>query len=54
LPGWKRFDAAQAWLDQHWGADANASAGAEQAQILPDRNSALYQEFLRWRQARGK
>ena len=73
LPGWKRFDAAQAWLDQHSGADTNPSAAAEQAagpgqavasigvrsaggggQSLPDRSSALYQEFLRWRQARGK
>jgi TRAP-type uncharacterized transport system substrate-binding protein len=68
LPGWKRFDAAQAWLDQHSGADTNPSAAAEQAaasigvrsagggagQPLPDRSSALYQEFLKWRQARGK
>jgi uncharacterized protein len=68
LPGWKRFDAAQAWLDQHT-PDASQSASAEQAAgagqlaatgvrsaagSLPDRNSALYQEFLRWRQARGK
>ncbi len=28
LPGWKRFDAAQAWLDQHNGPD---TAAAEQA-----------------------
>jgi hypothetical protein len=76
LPGWKRFDAAQAWLDQHASPDANSnpSSAAEQAtgpgqvaastgvrsagggagQPLPDRNSALYQEFLKWRQARGR
>jgi TRAP-type uncharacterized transport system substrate-binding protein len=73
LPGWKRFDAAQAWLDQHNGADTNGtSAAAEQATggdpaatsvgvpsaggdpPLPDRNSALYQEFLKWRQAHGR
>src|SRR5262249_61407503 len=73
LPGWKRFDAAQAWLDQHNGGDTNGtSAAAEQATggrpaatpagvrsaggdpPLPDRNSALYQEFLRWRQTRGR
>ena len=75
LPGWKRFDAAQAWLDQHNGPDANGnqSDAAEQAtglrqtttstgvqsaggaeQPLPDRSSALYQEFLKWRQARGR
>jgi hypothetical protein len=71
LPGWKRFDAAQAWLDQHSGADTAAaeqatgpvqaassigvrSAGGGAGQPLPDRSSALYQEFLKWRQARGK
>jgi len=75
LPGWKRFDAAQAWLDRHNGPDANGnqSDAAEQAtglrqtttstgvqsaggaeQPLPDRSSALYQEFLKWRQARGR
>ena len=33
LPGWKRFDAAQAWLDQHNSPDtsSNQSAAAEQA-----------------------
>jgi uncharacterized protein len=62
LPGWKRFDAAQAWLDQHLGADTNGTSAATPAAVqsaggdppLPDRNSALYQEFLRWRQARGR
>jgi hypothetical protein len=75
LPGWKRFDAAQAWLDQHDTPDTNSnqSAAAEQAteprqaatsvgvrstagaeQPLPPRDSALYQEFLKWRQARGR
>src|SRR5215470_14926227 len=28
LPGWKRFDAAQAWLDQHLGADTTGSPSA--------------------------
>ncbi len=75
LPGWKRFDAAQAWLDQHNSPDTNSdqSAAAEQAtgprqaatsagvrsaggveQPLPQQDSALYQEFLRWRQARRR
>jgi TRAP-type uncharacterized transport system substrate-binding protein len=71
LPGWRRFDAAQAWLDQHNGpdADSNQSDAAAQAtggatspgtrsagggQSLPPKNSALYEEFLRWRQARGR
>jgi hypothetical protein len=76
LPGWKRFDAAQTWLDQHNNnsPDANSdqsaagqatelrqsatstglrsAAGAEQP--LPPRDSALYQEFLKWRKVRGR
>jgi uncharacterized protein len=75
LPGWKRFDAAQAWLDQHNGPDtsSNQSAAAEQAteprqaatstgvrsiagaeQPLPPRDSALYQQFLKWRQTQHR
>jgi TRAP-type uncharacterized transport system substrate-binding protein len=66
LPGWKRFDAAQAWLDQHNGpvTSSNESAAADPAteprqaggagQPLPPRDSALYREFLRWRQTRGQ
>jgi TRAP-type uncharacterized transport system substrate-binding protein len=69
LPGWKRFDAAQAWLDQH---NSNQSAAAEQATGGPRQaamptgvqsaggaeqlrqDSALYQEFLKWRQTRHR
>ncbi len=74
LPGWKRFDAAQAWLDQHNSPDtsSNQSAAPEQATggprqaaastgvrsadgtELPPKDSALYQEFVRWRQKRGR
>ena len=75
LPGWKRFEAAQAWLDQHNNPEANSnqSAAAEQAteprqaamstgvrsaagavKPLSQQDSVLYQEFLRWRQARGR
>ena len=73
LPGWKRFDAAQAWLDQHNRPDtsSNQSAAPEQATgprqaaastgvrsadgtELPPKDSALYQEFVRWRQKRGR
>ena len=75
LPGWKRFDAAQAWLDQHNSPDmsSNQSAAAEQGteprqaamsagvrsaggagQPLPQQDTALYKEFLRWRQKRGR
>jgi uncharacterized protein len=61
LPGWKRFDAAQEWLDQHSSQStataqaaggATSIAGAEPS--LPPKDSALYKEFLRWRQARGR
>jgi hypothetical protein len=75
LPGWKRFDAAQAWLDQNNGSASNQSAAAEQAtggprpvatsstgarsaggaeRSLPPRDSALYKEFMRWKQTRGR
>jgi uncharacterized protein len=75
LAGWKRFEAAQAWLDQHNSPDTNSnqSAAAEQAtepgqaaastgvrsaggaeQPLPPKDSAIYQEFLRWREKRGR
>ncbi len=72
LPGWKRFDAAQAWLDQNGTPDANSNQSATAAQTtggatstgtrstggaeqsLPPKNSAVYEEFLRWRQTRGR
>jgi len=59
LPGWKRFDAAQEWLDQHTSpsaavAQVAASATSPAEPPLPPKDSALYQEFLRWRQARGR
>jgi len=75
LPGWKRFPAAQEWLDQHNSPDtsSNQSAAAEQAteprqaamstgvrsaggaeQPLSQQDPALYKEFLRWRQQRGR
>jgi uncharacterized protein len=76
LPGWKRFDAAQAWLDQHKSPDTNsnepaaavqAAGGPRQAampigvrsasgaeQPLSKQDAALFREFLRWRQTRGR
>src|SRR5882762_4963251 len=75
LPGWKRFDAAQAWLDQHNSPDTsgNQPAAVERAaetrpaaisvgvpsarageEAVPLQDSALYQDFLRWRQRQGK
>jgi len=62
LPGWTRLEAAQAWLDDHRSEpvaaeqavvrQTAASSGAitSQQQVDP----ALYQEFLRWRQTRGR
>jgi uncharacterized protein len=76
LPGWKRFDAAQAWLDQHNNGptlSSNQPAAVERAtetrpaaipagapsaggggEAVPLEDSALYQDFLRWRQRQGK
>jgi TRAP-type uncharacterized transport system substrate-binding protein len=66
LPGWTRFDAAQAWLDNQ---RAQAAAGAQAAGLrqatepaagvartdAPPRNDEmLYQEFLRWKRAQGR
>jgi TRAP-type uncharacterized transport system substrate-binding protein len=59
LPGWTRFEAAQAWLDSH--RNAETAAAPDQATHPPSGNPepakppvdpALYQEFLRWRQLR--
>jgi uncharacterized protein len=64
LPGWTRFDAAQAWLDSHLpGAATSQSSNVSQSSPPPLRgtssaglpialrgkDAALYQEFLKWR-----
>jgi TRAP-type uncharacterized transport system substrate-binding protein len=70
LPGWNRFEAAQAWLDNQQRLDAaprNSSnstsmggrATAEQAAVSgaeqPNMvDHVLYQEFLRWRQLQSR
>jgi TRAP-type uncharacterized transport system substrate-binding protein len=81
LPGWNRFEAAQAWLDnQRLEAQRNnpnnsaeqatttkqsaapRPAGAPSVALSTSRNEqpnlttdpAVYQEFLRWRQQRGR
>jgi uncharacterized protein len=83
LPGWQRFDAAQAWLDnqpQRTGANndngGNEPSAAEQTAHQASTNGsgngsgmrpagvelpppqrvdpALYQEFMRWRQMKGR
>src|SRR5260370_9429700 len=64
LPGWERFEAAQAWLDGKGADEAQAEVRPELRQTAAagrvtarsgspaNVDPALYQEFLRWRQAR--
>ncbi len=61
LSGWKRFQAAQEWLDEHANgamsdtrrqfnkflATRTSAAGA-MAKATPDQNAALFQQFLEW------
>jgi hypothetical protein len=69
LPGWTRFDAAQAWLDNQRSAAAEQAAGgqtvASSAAIARPGGAVersaqrqvdptLFQEFLRWRQTQGR
>lgn len=67
LQGWKRFPAAQAWLDQHASAPQGASTEmrrkfdqflatrASQAgsgpTTTPEQNAALFEQFLEWQKA---
>jgi TRAP-type uncharacterized transport system substrate-binding protein len=60
LPGWTRFEAAQAWLDTQASQAAQASAEkpSELARqggpntVLSQDDAALYQEFLQWKKQR--
>jgi len=70
LPGWTRFEAAQAWLDNQRSAAAAEQAGGRQTVAssaamarsggTEERSAqrqvdpALFQEFLRWRQTQGR
>ena len=68
LPGWTRFPAAQAWLDnqrlaQQTNPNTNIAdqraAGASRSASSTEQpkgavDPALYQEFLRWRQRQGR
>jgi len=71
LPGWTRFEAAQAWLDNQRsevaaeqtvigqtvassGATTTRPGGAVEQSSQQRLDPALYQEFLRWRQMRGR
>jgi len=62
LQGWKRFGAAQAWLDKHSNTSAEtrrkfdefmAMRGTDpkSAAAAPDQNSALFEQFLEWQRA---
>lgn len=59
LPGWTRFEPAQAWLDTHPADDKQAVASGGSGAPLNAATQAsqedgpLFQEFLRWRQQRG-
>ncbi len=62
LKGWKRFPAAQAWLDQHadpatsetrrqfdlFMAKRASEAGAP-VPVISERNAALFQQFMQWK-----
>jgi uncharacterized protein len=41
LPGWKRFDAAQAWLDQHNSPDMSSNQSAAPEQATEPRQAAI-------------
>jgi uncharacterized protein len=64
LPGWKRFEPAEAWL-QRAKAQAQtqreqfekftaATTGASTATMTAEQRDRLFQEFLAWSEARGK
>ncbi len=61
LKGWKRFPAAQAWLDQHSNSAMSetrrqfdlfmatrASQIAAPANATPEQNAVLFQQFMQW------
>jgi hypothetical protein len=59
LPGWTRFEAAQAWLDNNQRVTQSGAAQAEpvdarvSASNIPQQNDVqLFQEFLRWKRMR--
>ena len=67
LPGWKRFDEAQAWLDSHRSGSPQASdgqndfdkflaqrAGVTAALLAPEQRQQLFREFLKWNEERQR
>jgi hypothetical protein len=63
LQGWKRFPAAQAWLDRHANTASETRRKFDQfiaergldpgksALATPEQNSALFEQFLEWQRA---
>jgi len=63
LQGWKRFPAAQAWLDRHANTASETRRKFDQfiaargldpeksASATPEQNSALFEQFLEWQKA---
>jgi TRAP transporter TAXI family solute receptor len=67
LPGWTRFEPAERWLQQHRPPtvvaergqfedflSARGPAASRSAAVNPDERERLFQEFLRWKQARER
>jgi TRAP transporter TAXI family solute receptor len=66
LPGWTRFEPAQAWLDNNRAQIAAATRGqfeqflvsrggsAPTRAVTPEEREKLFQEFLQWNQARER
>lgn len=61
LPGWKRFSAAQSWLDRHTNPSAEMRRKFDQFMVnhegdktvgaSPEQNAALFEQFLEWQKA---
>jgi TRAP-type uncharacterized transport system substrate-binding protein len=58
LTGWNRFEPAETWLENDRIADSRDAQSAvdhptsrENANVLPAREQALFQEFLRWKRS---
>jgi hypothetical protein len=69
LPGWKRLDAAEEWLRSNQArippateraqfneflAARAADTGAKPANATPEQQDRLFQEFVKWKQARER
>ena len=61
LPGWPRFEAAQAWLDNRRSVveqppvrQTVASGGVTRSDTAADTQAPLFREFLRWKEQRQR